>query len=176
MLAGPNADEMGNHGTWLAAVFGRGRVLGAWGARDFGDEQIDEICLFLLGACSCQVKQQNPGWDLLLDADWDTALQEMGTPALALAAGATRPVGEGGTPSTPASEASAPGAAAPELRPPAAAPAAAVETVTISANDTAPASAAQAPSHTQATPLAGLAGALLVLGGGLAWWSMRKRA
>mgnify|MGYP001547592114 CR=1 FL=1 len=31
-------------------------------------------CLFLLGACSCRVKFMNPGWDLLMDVDWDEKL------------------------------------------------------------------------------------------------------
>ncbi|MBI3876065.1 MAG: hypothetical protein HY300_08955 [Verrucomicrobia bacterium] len=74
MLAGPKADAALAGGPWLAAVFGRGRVLGAWPAESFGDEQIEEACLFLLGACSCQVKRQNPGWDLLLCVDWDKEL------------------------------------------------------------------------------------------------------
>ncbi len=151
MLAGAKADEMGNHGTWLAAVFGRGRVLGAWGARDFGDEQIDEVSLFLLGACSCQVKRENPGWDLLLDADWDTELQAMGVPAIDTSAVAPAP---------PAPEPPAP----------------ALETVTIAPVATpAPVAAADAPKRRDSRGLAGAAGALLALGVGLTWWSMRKR-
>jgi hypothetical protein len=178
MLAGPKADEMGNHGTWLAAVFGRGRVLGAWGARDFGDEQIDEVSLFLLGACSCQVKRQNPGWDLLLDVDWDTELQAMGVPPLEIPPGATRPV-ESDTSAPPAGDPTPPATAAQELRSPAAtpapSPAPALETITITSNATAPATA-EPPTTREHTPaLAGAAGALLALGGGLAWWSMKKR-
>jgi hypothetical protein len=78
MLAGPKHDTQPSTGPWLALVFGRGRVLGAWPAEGFGNEQIDEASLFLLGACSCQVKRMNPGWDLLLNANWDEALQAMG--------------------------------------------------------------------------------------------------
>jgi hypothetical protein len=33
-----------------------------------------DLTLFLAGACSCQVKEQNPGFDLLIDADWDSEL------------------------------------------------------------------------------------------------------
>lgn len=61
---------------WLAAVFGRGRVLGAWPAEELDRDGVDEACLFLLGACSCQVKEQNPGWDLLLAVDWESRLKE----------------------------------------------------------------------------------------------------
>jgi len=78
MLAGPENDGAVSTGPWLALVFGRGRVLGAWPAEGFGDEQIDEACLFLLAACSCQVKRMNPGWDLLLNANWNEALQAGG--------------------------------------------------------------------------------------------------
>ena len=75
MLAGPNGYMENANGPWLALVFGRGRALGAWPAEGFGDEQIDEVCLFLLGACSCEVKRLNPGWDLLVNADWDEQLR-----------------------------------------------------------------------------------------------------
>lgn len=77
-LAGPHAELAKANGPWFAAVFGRGRVLGAWSAADFGNEQIDEICIFLAGACSCQVKRQNPGWDLLLRIDWEEQLRAIG--------------------------------------------------------------------------------------------------
>jgi len=75
MLAGVKTPDLAQKGAWLAAVFGRGRVLGAWPAAGFGDEQVEEVCVFLLGACSCQVKNLNPGWDILLNADWDAGLQ-----------------------------------------------------------------------------------------------------
>ncbi len=75
MLAGPKPAAELATGPWLAAVFGRGRVLGAWPAADFGDAEIEESCLFLLGACSCQVKRQNPGWDLLMNVNWTEELR-----------------------------------------------------------------------------------------------------
>ncbi len=67
---------------WTSVVFGRGRVLGAWPIESMDDAHIEELALFLTGACSCQVKRQNPGWDLLLRFDWDTKLQSMGIPPL----------------------------------------------------------------------------------------------
>ena len=78
MLAGPNGYMENANGPWLALIFGRGRVLGAWAAEGFGDEQTDEACLFLLGACSCEVKRMNPGWDMLLDVDWNGSLHAIG--------------------------------------------------------------------------------------------------
>lgn len=83
MLAGADSGLETSGEPWVAAIFGRGRVLGAWPAADVGDEQIEQACLFLLGACSCQVKTLNPGWDLLLGIDWDAELQALGQPAAA---------------------------------------------------------------------------------------------
>ena len=80
MLAGPRSGLEKSKEPWIAVVFGRGRVLGAWAAPDFQDDEIEEVCLFLAGACSCQVKRQNPGWDLLLKCDWPDRLQAMGLP------------------------------------------------------------------------------------------------
>jgi hypothetical protein len=75
MLASPDGKELLESGEPFAApVYGRGRVLGVWGADDLDDAGIDEVSLFLLGACSCRVKAQNPGWDLLMGVDWDEKL------------------------------------------------------------------------------------------------------
>ncbi|MFP6881454.1 MAG: hypothetical protein VCA34_10915 [Roseibacillus sp.] len=75
MLAGPGGAELlKSDEPFAGVVFGRGRVLGAWSAADLDDEGIDEVSLFLLGACSCRVKFQNPGWDLAMAVDWDARL------------------------------------------------------------------------------------------------------
>lgn len=55
-------------------VFGRGRVLAAVPKENLTAESIDEICAFLTGACSCQVKDSRTGWDLLLSFNWDEEL------------------------------------------------------------------------------------------------------
>ncbi len=81
MLAGPRSGLEKSDQPWLAALFGRGRVLGAWPAHEMDDAAIEEVALFLVGACSCQVKRQNPGWDLLLHLDWDDKLAAMDTAA-----------------------------------------------------------------------------------------------
>ncbi len=51
-------------------VFGRGRVLYALVGAGINHEMIDEAAGFLTGACSCLVKDQNPGIDLPLAVDW----------------------------------------------------------------------------------------------------------
>lgn len=149
MLAGPKGTPAA---PWFGLVFGRGRTLGAWPAEGFGDEQIDEACLFLLGACSCQVKRMNPGWDLLLNMDWDEKLQAIGFPVAATVAG-ERP------------------SASPT-------PAPVVETVTLQPAATPtpmPAGFTSPRVNIQNDHLLAAAGALLVLGVGAAWWSMRRK-
>ncbi|MFK7818913.1 MAG: hypothetical protein AB8G99_09345, partial [Planctomycetaceae bacterium] len=56
-------------------VFGRGRALYALIGKGITADVIDEACLFLIGPCSCQVKDQNPGVDLLLAVDWDSLVE-----------------------------------------------------------------------------------------------------
>jgi hypothetical protein len=56
-------------------IFGQGRALWALVGKGINAENIFESCAFLTGPCSCQVKQMNPGMDLLLDFDWAGALE-----------------------------------------------------------------------------------------------------
>jgi hypothetical protein len=42
--------------------------------------------MFLIGRCSCQLKNKNPGWDVLLNIDWKKALKTANSPAQAQAA------------------------------------------------------------------------------------------
>jgi hypothetical protein len=129
----------------LAPIFGRGRVLGAWPASEMGDEQIEEATLFLLGACSCQVKSQNPGWDLLLAVEWDRELQAIGSGARTT-----------GLQSRAQSSAVMPVA------------------VTIRGNDEAP-NIPTTSARTKKIVQIG-AGGLLLIGGALAWFRIRKHA
>jgi len=79
MLAGPvHADFVKEVIPFAAPVFGRGRVLGAWSLEELDDLMIEDTSLFLTGRCSCRVKNENPGWDLLLKVDWETALASVG--------------------------------------------------------------------------------------------------
>jgi hypothetical protein len=63
-------------GPVLVPVYGRGRALCALPAEQIAPEQIQEVVAFLTGACSCQVKQLNPGYDLLIAADWESILDD----------------------------------------------------------------------------------------------------
>jgi hypothetical protein len=58
-------------------VFGRGRMLYALVGPGINDGMIDEACGFITGACSCVVKEENPGTDLLLGVDWAALVEPM---------------------------------------------------------------------------------------------------
>jgi hypothetical protein len=62
-------------GPMVWPVFGRGRALDVLVGEGINHDTIEEAARFLCGACSCQVKQLNPGIDLLLAADWDSVLE-----------------------------------------------------------------------------------------------------
>ncbi len=51
-------------------VFGQGRVLYALVGAGIRHETIETAASFLIGSCSCQVKEQNPGMDVLMAVDW----------------------------------------------------------------------------------------------------------
>ena len=67
-------------GPILFTFFGRGRVLTALHGKDMKAKELEEIAKFLCGACSCQVKELNPGVDLLFAVKWDTFLDIEITP------------------------------------------------------------------------------------------------
>jgi hypothetical protein len=146
MLGGAKQPALAE-GPLMAVVFGRGRVLGIWPAKDMGPEQIDEASLFLLGACSCQAKALNPGWDLLLAVDWDAELQ-----AVALKnrqpAGTTPAQSSGGTAIGPTPE-----------------------SVTIRASDP----VAPVPQSALGKPVVAAVALLLVAAAGFAWRNAHSR-
>ena len=56
-------------------VFGRGRVLEPILGKGISRDNILDYAAYVAGACSCEVKDQNPGMDLLIAANWDAALE-----------------------------------------------------------------------------------------------------
>jgi len=74
LLAGP-AGALPD-GPVIVPVFGRGRSLGPAPASGMPEERIVQACAYLCGACSCQVKSGNPGYDILFRAPWSEHLQE----------------------------------------------------------------------------------------------------
>ncbi|MEN9360682.1 MAG: hypothetical protein RL095_2217 [Verrucomicrobiota bacterium] len=57
-------------GPWAAPVFGRGRALPPLPAERFSDGAVENTIGYVCGKCSCTVQSQNPGEDLLLEAEW----------------------------------------------------------------------------------------------------------
>jgi hypothetical protein len=77
-LAGPGGvDSLPKDQPFATLVFGRGRVLGAWSPPKLSPELIQQASRFLLGACSCEAKHLNPGWDLLMRVNWDAELERV---------------------------------------------------------------------------------------------------
>jgi hypothetical protein len=61
-------------GPIVLPIFGRGRALGGIVDENLTSEGMSQAASFLCGPCSCEVKLQNPGMDMLLSADWDAIL------------------------------------------------------------------------------------------------------
>ena len=74
MLAGPKGEFDPATTSFAGAVFGRGRVLGAWPLAILDDASLEDACMFLVGRCGCRLKNESPGWDILLNLDWEKAL------------------------------------------------------------------------------------------------------
>ena len=84
MMLGAEADLADTKEPIVIPVFGQGRALYALVGDGIKQETIDKAATFLIGKCSCEVKEQNPGFDLLLAADWKSLLaaQNAGIPDL----------------------------------------------------------------------------------------------
>jgi len=70
MLLGSEPDLKGYDSPLAFPVFGRGRALYALIGPGIQANTIREACAYLSGPCSCVVKAEHPGTDLLLQADW----------------------------------------------------------------------------------------------------------
>jgi hypothetical protein len=81
MLLRSDEDLAEFRGPILFPIFGRGRSLGGLHGKDLNEDQVRRAALFLCGACSCQVKERNPGTDLLLAADWASLLEKAAPPS-----------------------------------------------------------------------------------------------
>jgi len=77
-------------GPIVMPVFGRGRLLGSLFGDDLQPDNVFEVVSFLCGECSCEVKELNPGVDLLIAADWPAIFERIGP---APASGPDRPAG-----------------------------------------------------------------------------------
>jgi hypothetical protein len=69
-LLASEPDLAGRRGPMLFPVFGRGHILYALVGAGINAANIDRAATFLVSGCSCTIKEDNPGLDLLLKADW----------------------------------------------------------------------------------------------------------
>ncbi len=68
----PGAAEAGK--PLVAPVFGRGRAVDVIPGDKVDEATVEDLSKFICGACSCQVKEQNPGFDLLMTVPWNERL------------------------------------------------------------------------------------------------------
>jgi hypothetical protein len=78
LLLHTEPDLAAQRGPLVFPIFGRGRVLYALVGAGITADNVREAAHFLTGACSCQVKQENPGVDLLMTADWSAGPLQVG--------------------------------------------------------------------------------------------------
>jgi hypothetical protein len=77
LLRGLLGDDFDKSLPMAVPIFGRGRALAVISEEHLTDETIADVCFFLVGPCSCQVKAQNPGFDILLPVNWDGLVMGM---------------------------------------------------------------------------------------------------
>jgi hypothetical protein len=58
----------------VAPIFGRGRAVDIIPGDRVDEGTVEDLSKFICGACSCQVKEQNPGFDLLMSVPWNERL------------------------------------------------------------------------------------------------------
>lgn len=72
MLLGTESDLRYFENVPLAfPMFGQGRILYALAGNGIKSKNIETACSTLIGWCSCTIKDDNPGTDLLFAADWE---------------------------------------------------------------------------------------------------------
>jgi hypothetical protein len=72
LLLNWNTNLVAEKEVMLFPIFGRGRVVPPAIGEEIEPEAIREAAEFLTGPCSCEVKEMNPGYDLLLSANWSS--------------------------------------------------------------------------------------------------------
>lgn len=82
LLLNWNPQRTSTHEPMLFPIFGRGRAIPPAVGKEIRPEALREMAVFLTGPCSCEIKDMNPGFDLLLTADWNAmaGYQEVALP------------------------------------------------------------------------------------------------
>ncbi|NQZ57448.1 MAG: hypothetical protein HRT88_08265 [Lentisphaeraceae bacterium] len=73
------SDLLDTRETIAFPVFGRGRFLAPLVGKGINPDNIKDQGAYLAGACSCEIKSQNPGLDLLINFDWEEFLKNKST-------------------------------------------------------------------------------------------------
>ncbi len=63
--------------TMIFAVYGRGRAMPPYLDKGINANNLAGEVMFLASSCSCQVKDQNPGMDLVMRWDWDATAEAL---------------------------------------------------------------------------------------------------
>ncbi|MCI0642054.1 MAG: hypothetical protein L0Y72_03345 [Gemmataceae bacterium] len=97
MLLGMEEDLAARKEPIVFPVFGRGLALYALVGKGINEANVEQTAHFIVGACKCEAKKENPGVDLLVTADWEGGLTGKLTknpelPLAALTAGAQNPL------------------------------------------------------------------------------------
>lgn len=58
-------------------VYGRGRAMEPYVGEGITAENLADAVAFMSGACSCEVKELNPGMDLLMSWDWESTAERL---------------------------------------------------------------------------------------------------
>jgi hypothetical protein len=67
-----HGESQTNRGPVVFPIFGRGRALAVLSGNELTPKVIKDASRFICGACSCEVKELNPGKDLLIAANWNS--------------------------------------------------------------------------------------------------------
>jgi hypothetical protein len=73
-MVGSAAEEWRTDTAYVIPIFGRCRALEVFPYADANEALIEDVGNFLCAACSCRVKQANPGFDLLATVNWNQRL------------------------------------------------------------------------------------------------------
>jgi hypothetical protein len=92
MLINTESDLPGRSDPMVFPLFGRGRTMPALIGAGITPENIKDAAEFLAGPCSCVVKRDNPGVDLLVVSDWTPAAAAESAPPFRTAPGTKVPI------------------------------------------------------------------------------------
>ncbi len=77
MIKGLDPKIMTTEEPYTIPFFGRGRGLAVLIGEDINEDYIEEMSYFITGSCSCEIKAQNPGLDVLIAIEWDEFIDTM---------------------------------------------------------------------------------------------------